>query len=401
MKTFNCDACGALVFFQNIKCVKCGHALGFLPDIMDLAALEAKPDGRWQSLAKASSGGLYRACANGRDHAICNWFVPDREPDDFCVACHLNLMVPNLENPGNHANWHKAELAKRRLIYSLRQLSLSTEGEPAKGIPGLRFRFLAESPGSGPILTGHEDGVITLNIAEADDVERERRRTEFHGPQRTLIGHFRHECGHYYWDVLIKGSPLLQEFRRLFGDEQADYADALRTYYANGPSPDWASRCVTAYASAHPWEDWAETWAHYLHMVDSLETAAGVGLSLHPRHPAASTISAEPERALEAGVAFDTMLAHWIPLTHALNSLNRGQGLPDLYPFVLSDPVVGKLGFIHEVVARCKQRATNASPGAQLVTSSRSDFAPTAPMDVLRPDAMAGEESLTRESQPA
>lgn len=373
MKTFNCDACGALVFFQNIQCVQCGHALGFLPDIMDMAALEAKPDQRWQSLAPASAGGLYRACANGRDHAVCNWYVPDSETADFCAACHLNLVVPDLSKSENQANWHKVEIAKRRLIYTLRQLSLPTEGNLAAGVPGLRFRFLAESPDSGTILTGHEDGVITLNLAEADDVERERRRTELHEPQRTLIGHFRHECGHYYWDVLIRNSPLIEEYRRLFGDERTDYASALKTYYANGPMPDWTARCVTAYASSHPWEDWAETWAHYLHIVDSLETAAGVGLSLHPSHPAAKTGSAEPGQAVGAGVAFETMMEHWLPLTHALNSLNRGQGLPDLYPFVLAEPAVEKLRFIHEVVSRNRQAPTHGSAAPTATSRALSE----------------------------
>ena len=145
------------------------------------------------------------------------------------------------------------------------------------------------------MLTGHADGVITVNIAEADDAERERRRTAMHEPYRTLLGHMRHESGHYYWDRLIAGTPELDEFRSLFGDERADYAASLSTYYERGAPADWQERFVSAYASAHPWEDWAETWAHYLHMVDTLETAAACGLSLTPRRRDEPALPKMPE----------------------------------------------------------------------------------------------------------
>ena len=351
MNVFHCDHCGALVFFENVSCLKCGHALGFLPDIMDLAALEPQ-DQEWKSLSAAAPGRLYRACANDRNHAVCNWFVPVDEPYEFCAACRLNAVVPDATLPENHAPWHKMEIAKRRLVYTLRGLTLPTEGDPSSQSPRLQFRFLADMPASGRVLTGHEGGVITVNIAEADDVEREKRRAQWHEPQRTLLGHFRHEFGHYYWDVLIANSPRQEPFRSLFGDERADYAAALHAHYANGPSPDWASRCVSAYASTHPWEDWAETWAHYLHMVDSLETAAGYGLSLRPRHPSARSISADPQQVLARDTTFDTLLEHWFPLTYALNSLNRGVGLADLYPFVLTRPVVEKLRLVHDAIGR-------------------------------------------------
>ncbi|MEO8429219.1 MAG: putative zinc-binding peptidase [Verrucomicrobiota bacterium] len=360
MKIFHCDHCGSLVFFENVSCVGCGHALGFLPDIMDLAALEPDKDQHWRSLAAASRGKLYRACANGRDYSVCNWFVPVEEPEEYCAACRLNAMVPDVSIQENQTRWHKIEIAKRRLIFTLRRLSLPTEGDPAQMWPRLQFRFLAETPGMPPVLTGHEDGVITLNIAEADDAEREKRRTQLHEPQRTLVGHFRHESGHYYWDALIASSPLQDDFRLLFGDERADYTEALQTYYTNGPSAGWKSNCVSAYASAHPWEDWAETWAHYLHMVDLLETAAGFGLSLRPRHPAGKTIAADPQKALGRGATFESMLEHWFPLTYSLNSLNRSVGLPDLYPFVLSSPVLKKLRFVHDVIARPDRRTEPA-----------------------------------------
>ena len=207
MKTFHCDHCGALVFFENVTCLTCGHALGFLPDIMDLAALEQVQQDQWQSLAAESAGRLYRPCANGRIYAVCNWMVPVDDPEELCVACRMNAVIPDLSITANIAAWHKMEVAKRRLIYTLRLLSLSTDGFSDKWWPRLQFCFLTDVPGAAPILTGHDGGVITMNIDEADDVERFKRRTEFHEPHPTLIGHFRHESGHYFWDALIAGSP--------------------------------------------------------------------------------------------------------------------------------------------------------------------------------------------------
>ena len=349
MITFYCDGCGALVFFESVTCVSCGRALGFLPDLMTMVALEPHGDA-WTSLAAESGDRLYRLCANGRDFGVCNWYVPAADPATLCAACRLNDVIPDPSVPENHERWHRAEVAKRRLVYTLRRLDLPTDGHAAEQRPPLRVRFLVEVLGAAPVLTGHANGVITLNLTEADDAEREKRRVELYEPQRTLVGHFRHESGHYYWSALIADSPWQERFRSLFGDERADYAAALAAYYANGPVASWSDECITAYGSAHPWEDWAETWANYLHMVDSLETAAGFGISVRPRHPAARTMGAEPTRAVAAGATFDTIIENWVPLTYALNSLNRGVGLPDLYPYVLSAKAVAKLRFVHEVV---------------------------------------------------
>jgi hypothetical protein len=349
MKTFCCDHCGSLVFFENVKCVKCGHVLGFLPDILDLSALELHSPGVWRALARPVRGRLYRPCENGQEHDVCNWLVPENDREPLCASCRLNQTIPDLSVAGNLSRWFKMEQAKRRLIYTLLQLGF-LQNQASTDRLTLQFSFLGETAGGSPILTGHSNGLITLNIAEADDVERENRRVSFHEPYRTLVGHFRHESGHYYWDELIANTPRLKRFRELFGDETADYAAALSSYYASGPSTDWPTRTVSAYASAHPWEDWAETWAHYLHIVDTVETAAGFGMILLPKHPAAGTMTAQPEEAVTVESSFDRILKNWIPLTYALNSLNRGMGLPDLYPFVLSTPAMQKLRFVHETV---------------------------------------------------
>jgi hypothetical protein len=219
---------------------------------------------------------------------------------------------------------------------------------------GLTFEFLADGDRETPVMTGHADGLITVNIAEADDAERERRRTAMHEPYRTLLGHMRHESGHYYWDHLIAQTSEIDEFRSLFGDERTDYAAALSTYYDRGAPAEWQEGFVSAYASSHPWEDWAETWAQYLHMIDTLETAAASGLSLTPRRRDEPTARTIPQPVSPRPPAFTALIDSWFPLTYVLNNLNRGLGHPDAYPFVLSPSVVAKLKFVDDVVGRAK-----------------------------------------------
>jgi len=348
LKTFHCDRCGSLVFFENVKCVKCGDTLGFLPGSTQLSAIEPAENGLWRALAPGQKDQRYRLCENSRQHQVCNWMVAAADANPFCLACRLNVLIPDLSAPGNLERWHKLEIAKRRIVYTILRLGLPLEGVPAENRPALRFKFVADSPGA-PVLTGHDNGLITLNIAEADDDEREHRRVHLHEPYRTLLGHLRHEVAHYYWDRLIARSQWLQPFRKLFGDETADYAAALQRYYAQGPAPDWAERHVSAYASSHPWEDWAETWAHYFHIMDMVETAESFGITLRPRHPAAPFMTAQPRNAFDINMPFDAVLENWFPLTYALNSLNRGMGLLDAYPFVLSTPAIEKLRFIHDL----------------------------------------------------
>lgn len=192
-----------VVFFESVECLRCHSALGFLPEINDLITLESTPGGGGRALTPAVEGRLYRFCRNGEQHQVCNWLVPAEDPNPFCVACRLNDMIPELVVPGNRERWRKLEAAKRRIIYSLLRLGLPMQGDPAGNRPVLRFRFVG-NPFFGPTpLTGHSQGKITVNIAEADDEERERRRLYFHEPHRTLLGHLRHEIAHYYWDQLI------------------------------------------------------------------------------------------------------------------------------------------------------------------------------------------------------
>jgi hypothetical protein len=359
MKAFHCDQCGNVLFFENTRCVKCDATLGFLPDVLDLSALEPAGDGAWRGHSPAAKDRVYRSCRNQTEFQVCNWLVPAADKTELCPSCRLNEIVPDLSLPPNQAHWHKLESAKRRLLYTLMHLGLPIS---VKSEPPLRFRFLADPPNGPQVITGHSQGVITMNIAEADDVYREQQRVNFHEPFRTLLGHFRHESAHYYWDQLIAATPQLEAFRRLFGDERQDYAAGLNTYYKSGPPADWQLRHVSAYASAHPWEDWAETWAHYLHIQDTVETAASFGLRLKPSHSDAAALCADPQRVAEAERRFDRILREWLPVTSALNELNRGMGLPDVYPFVLTEAAIAKLRFVHEVVLSARIASANGGP---------------------------------------
>ena len=261
--------------------MSCGHALAYLPDLADLGSLDRVDENSW----RASTGQIYRLCQNYRLEDICNWAVPAADPNPLCQSCRLTRVIPDLSQPGNLAHWYRLELAKRRLVYSLLALRLPLASKTEDPQHGLAFDFLAVNPAvpSPIVLTGHDHGIITLNVEEADDAEREKRRLQLHEPYRTLLGHFRHESGHYYWDRLVNDSDRLVKFREQFGDEREDYSKALERHYENGAPADWQKRFVSAYASAHAWEDWAETWAHYLHISDTLETAMRSGLSLRPR----------------------------------------------------------------------------------------------------------------------
>ena len=353
MKIFHCDHCEHLVFFENTQCVSCGHLLAFLPDLSEIGSLEDAGNNLWRSPLPAAKDRAYRLCDNYRNTNVCNWAVESDDPNPLCISCRLTRITPDPSRPGHQEAWYRLEQAKRRLVYTAMSLRLPLKSKFDDVERGLAFEFVADplNPDDPPALTGHANGVISINVAEADDAERERRRLALYEPYRTLLGHFRHESGHYYWDRLVSGTDRLDRFRETFGDERQDYAQALQAHYANGPAPDWQERFVTAYASAHPWEDWAETWAHYLHMTDTLETAAACGVSLRPRRADEPSMKKVPASAGTPESPFDRLIDSWYPLTYMLNSLNRGMGLADAYPFVLPAPAVQKLRVVHEITA--------------------------------------------------
>lgn len=331
---FHCDTCGEIVYFENTQCLNCGSLLAFLPALMDLSSLTPGGGELWKAQNPRASPEGYRLCANRWHKGLCNEAIPADAPESLCFVCRFTEIIPDLSIPENLPRWARLHTAQRRLIYSLKRLRLPLRNRTEDPDTGLAFRFLADT--TEKVMTGHRNGVITLALAEADDAERERRRVEMGEEYRTLLGHFRHEVGHYYWDRLIRDRGRLDDFRARFGDETLDYGQALQRHHQQGPPPDWSSRFISAYAASHPWEDWAETWAHYLHHTDLIETAAACGIG-----------------ADRPGMEdFDALIARWIPLSRMLNTLNRSLGLNDAYPFVLAEQVIEKLRFVHELVVR-------------------------------------------------
>ena len=380
------------MFFRNSTCLACGTALGYDTTQASLLPLMQGTEPEtwvvWRSddePVAATPVAAYLRCANLHTPAACNWLVPIGEDAPqllLCQACRLNRTIPDLNDaahPDNAELWGKIELAKRRLVSALLALGLpvsSRMGEdPARG---LMFDFL-RSPDSGPhIMTGHNTGLITLNLNEADDATREAIRKAMREPYRTLLGHLRHEVGHYYWDRLVSGTVWMDGYRTLFGDESQDYLTSLQTNYTQGARPDWALHYVSAYASVHPWEDWAECWAHYLHMRDTVDTALSFGLSADSAQleftPFALNALYQPEHPEAQG--FLDFLNQWTQLTTLLNEMSRAMGQPDFYPFVLPREVVAKLHFIHLVVTSVSapDLAINAVPVATQAQEQLQDM---------------------------
>jgi hypothetical protein len=353
MKLFTCSACQQIVYFENSQCTRCGHALAFLPEIAQITALEpaeGAPEGTYIALAPELKKGRVRLCGNQLDHGACNWALPEADTHRFCRACRLNEMIPNLSEPGAKEAWINMENAKRRLVYQL--LALGLPVEPRNEQPrGLAFAFKKDVPGGEKVLIGQEGGLVTINIAEADSPFREKTRLSLGERYRTLLGHFRHEIGHYYCERIVLSTPFAEPFRALFGDERASYDEALDRHYKNGAPADWPTKYVSAYATMHPHEDWAETWAHYLHMVDTLETARSCGVTIRSHVAKADENLAVATKRLDFD-DFDELIEAWAPLTVVVNNLNRSMGLVDVYPFALPELAVKKLRFVHEVVQK-------------------------------------------------
>jgi hypothetical protein len=346
MKLFNCQACGQVLYFENVRCEHCGHALGYLPDRGTISALEPLEGGTFKALAAPEKP--YKSCDNYR-HGVCNWMVPADDQAEFCAACRHNHVIPDLAIEGNNLLWAKIEAAKHRLFYDLLKLGLPLENRRDDPQHGLAFDFLADSPQAHAqaVMTGHDNGLITLALKEADDAVREKVRAEMGEPYRTLLGHFRHESGHYFWDQLIGGdAKKLSDFRACFGDERVDYAAALQKHYNEGAPVGWQNEYVSVYATTHPWEDFAETWAHYLHIVDTLETARAFGIKVAPR-VARGELSAVVDFDTHNADSITQVIDAWLPIAFAVNSLNRSMGQPDLYPFVLTPRTIEKLAFVH------------------------------------------------------
>ena len=362
-RNFSCQ-CGKPIFFRNSECLSCNSPLGYDPQLSQLISLQAGGIADSFTRHGDTGGKLYQRCANFDTASGCNWLLPLGSSEPLCLACRVNRTIPDQSDPENQRLWGRIEVAKRRMMSQLIDLGLpirSKEKEDSEH--GLAFDFLRASPDEPPVMTGHASGVITLNVEEADDSVRERVRAAMHEPYRTLLGHLRHEVGHYYWDRLIWDSPWLNDFRKLFGDERANYADALKHHYDNGPPADWEQRFLTTYASCHPWEDWAETWAQYLHIEDTLVTALSFGLGSSDIELDIEPFTKEMlwQSNVEGADEFLEFANAWVELTGVMNELSRSMGVHDMYPFVLNQAVLAKLHFIHCVVRETRAAARRAA----------------------------------------
>ncbi|WP_342736272.1 putative zinc-binding metallopeptidase [Bradyrhizobium sp. B117] len=317
MRKHNCPNCNSAIFFEQEVCTHCTATLLFVSaELQFRSSYDAQP------------------CAN-RTLIGCNW--ASEENGGYCPSCTLSRTIPPLETARNVLLWRRVEEAKRRLLYDLARLELPLSGK--NGRDRVAFDVLADDVGQ-PVITGHLNGLITLNLSEADDPTRELRRTQFREPYRTLLGHFRHEVGHFYWEQLVGGTGLLNGFRVIFGDETADYAAAIANYHKRTQRDYDRHGFISEYATSHPWEDWAETFAHFLHIVSTLDSASSLPLSLDVR-------SRETLQDPYLEDDFESLLASWTPVAYTMNELNRSMGLSDAYPFDLSLAVRGKLHFVH------------------------------------------------------
>ncbi len=321
VRSFSCRVCGNALYFENSVCVACGTALGFSREERDIVAL--REDGSYVDAA----GLVWHVCAN-LNLSGCTWLA--RTPGGQCFSCDLTRTRPSDDDLEGLSQYPVAEAAKRHLIVELDTLGLPIVTRAEDPEQGLAFDLLSSVEEN--VVIGHEDGLITIDLAEGDDAHRAKVQAELAEPYRTMLGHFRHEIGHFYEARLVRGDELIEACRTLFGDERADYQDEIERHYSEGPPADWAERYLSTYATMHPFEDFAETFAHWLHINDTVDTARHHGL-----------ITVDPTqfslfRDLVAGV--------WIPLSTALNQINRSMGADDLYPFVLPPPVLDKLEFV-------------------------------------------------------
>ena len=335
MIRFYCP-CGAEVFFESRICQSCNRALAFNPSTVSFEVLP-------QQAALTEPGADKTLCQNGIDYGVCNWLAHKDAPGGLCSGCQYNRTIPNLSRTENVKRWDVIEAGKKRLLYGLLRLGIPiTSGWQLPG-KGLLFDFL-EDQRSNPeaeasfITTGFLDGIITLNVLEADPALRFVEQQAANEVYRTVLGHLRHESGHYVYSLFAEDHCLQQSFATLFGDSSENYNQALKRFYANGATPDWDRNYITPYASSHPLEDWAETWGHYLHLHDTLETAVSFKLIPTPLRDQ----------------TFDERIQSWRDLSVGFNELNRSMGLNDAYPFVINEKVAEKLQFANAVTDAVK-----------------------------------------------
>jgi len=333
VKAYRCRVCDNPLYFENSVCVSCGTALGFARQ--ERAIVPVDQQGRYVD----ATGLVWWVCAN-LNLSGCTWLAKDKGAQ--CEACDLTRTRPSDDDVEGLEQFRLAEQAKRHLVVELDTLGFPVVAKTTDPENGLAFDLLSTTAHSSEhnVVIGHADGVITIDLAESDDAYREKVRAQLAEPYRTMLGHFRHEVGHYFEWQLVRGDERTARCRELFGDESKDYQAEIKRHYAEGPPDGWEQSYISTYATMHPFEDFAETWAHYLHISDTIETAGEFGLT------AVAPVTAFSSFA-------DVVRGVWVPLAVAFNMVNRSMGKDDLYPFVIPPPVLEKLAFV----------AALASPG--------------------------------------
>lgn len=361
MQPFSCAVCGQILFFDNSTCLRCGSPLGYVPAERILVAL-SPVSGNAAGVGRVDvPGTVYRRCAN-QVVARCNWLLAPDDPGDLCASCRLTTVRPSDVEVDAIEAFADAEMAKRRLLHQLGVLGLPVVGRIDDDERGVAFEFLSSR--DRQVTTGHDGGVITLDLSESDDAHREFVRLQMGEAYRTLLGHLRHEIGHYYWPLLVVDAGRVEAFRELFGDERVSYQSALDEHYGDAglvsPDPNrpsWVDSHVSEYATMHPWEDWAETFAHYLHIRAGLHTAHSYGIKIGEPALTAARETYTPDDDVQIGPTVQA----WLGLTLGLNAMSRSIGESDLYPFVLSSEVIAKLDFVHLCVTSPAEPVTETS----------------------------------------
>lgn len=312
------------MYFENSVCVSCHTNLGFSREERAIVPVDDK--GQYVD----SDGDIWHVCKN-LNLSGCTWL--SEFPGGYCFSCALTRTRPSDADVVGLREYKVAEEAKRRLVVELDTLGFKITPRSVDEENGLAFDLLSSVKES--VTTGHDNGVITLDLAESDDAHREKVRVNLDEPYRTMLGHFRHEVGHYIEWQYVRGD-LINTGRELFGNEEQSYADAIERHYSEGPPSGWEQNFISMYATMHPFEDFAETFAHYMHICDTIETASAHGLST-----VGSPQSFTSFRDLVTGV--------WVPLSIGLNQINRSMGKGPLYPFVIPAPVLAKLQFVADL----------------------------------------------------
>lgn len=323
MKSYRCRICGNALYFENSVCVSCGTPLGYSRTEREIVPVDSS------GVYVDAQGWIWHVCRN-LNLSGCTWLAP--LAGGQCFACDLTRIRPADSDAAGLQNFPVAERAKRHLITELDALGFQVVPKSVDSQTGVAFDLLSSA--QTPVMIAHSDGIITIDLAESDDAHRERIRHQLDEPYRTMLGHFRHEVGHYFQWRLVENDPaVLARCRELFGDESVDYQASVDRHYADGPPANWPDTYISSYATMHPYEDFAETWAHYLHICDTLETAVEYGLL--------------PASDLVGHARFHDLVARvWVKLSTALNLVNRSMGKDDLYPFVLAPTVLDKLDFV-------------------------------------------------------